>query len=242
MIFFVISNKNTPILKQIWYILPILIAQKSFSQDETRVPDIEYGFSHGVFSSITTINPALKQIPEGREMKQKNTYYPLAQVNFGFNYGFFLLTKMTDRVFIRPELNTSFSNYHYTSNATDYKRVNATSIDISVFNQVIYTLKPINTHGIIKAAKCMSYYLTAKQPYLIFGPKFSFRKYDKGFLHKGYVNEGSFGMLVGFGVNYGFHNMNFSPEIKYSVEAAQQNKYPLSQKITHSIILTMNLF
>jgi hypothetical protein len=88
----------------------------------------------------------------------------------------------------------------------------------------------------------MSCYLTSKQPYLLIGPKIGLKKYDKGYIHKGFENEITMGLLVGYGINYEFHGVNFSPEIIYSVSTTTQNKIQDTKKIVHSITLGLNFF
>ncbi|MBS1636588.1 MAG: hypothetical protein JST26_11785 [Bacteroidetes bacterium] len=165
-----------------------------------------------------------------------------SQFTYAFQYGMFLWVKATDRVSIKPEITASFSNYKISDPASRRQPTYATSTDLSIANQVVLALKPNNTHGIIKAAKCMSYYLTGKQPYLIFGPKLSFRKFDRGFIHKGFQNEATVGFVAGYGINYGFHNMNMAPEIKYGLETTAENKINNRQKFIHTISVSINLF
>ncbi len=88
----------------------------------------------------------------------------------------------------------------------------------------------------------MSCYLTAKQPYIIVGPKINLKKYDKGFLRKGFENELSFGLLLGYGINYEFHGTNFAPEICYSLTSTGQNQINDSKKMSHTISLGFNFF
>lgn len=232
-------------MKKTRYILPVLVSTRLLAQQEQLVPNVEFGFTNGTFVNVTTITNN-GMAPEARPQRDaRMNSMPQAkmnQVTYGFNYGVFLWVKVNDKINIKPELNASFSNYKFEEHARPSTSMYATSMDLTVANQAIINLKPVNTHGIIKAAKCMSYYLTTKQPYMLVGPKLSYHKFDQGFLQKGYQNEASMGIVIGYGVNYGFHNMNVAPEIKYSIESSSQNAFNNKKKVIHTITLAINMF
>lgn len=232
-------------MKKNRYILPVLVSTRLLAQQEQVIPNVEFGFTNGTFVNVTTITnsgAAPAPHPQRDAMMNKSPQTRMNQVTYGFNYGVFLWVKVNDRINIKPELNASFSNYKFEERARPQTSIYATSVDLTVANQAVINLKPVNTHGIIKAAKCMSYYLTTKQPYVLVGPKLSYRKFDQGFLQRGYQNEASMGIVVGYGVNYGFHNMNVAPEIKYSIESSSQNAVDNKKKIIHTITLAINMF
>lgn len=231
-------------MKKTRYILPVLVSTRLLAQQEQVIPNVEFGFTNGTFINVTTItnNGMAPTARPQRDAMMHNSPTRMNQVTYGFNYGLFLWVKVNDRINIKPELNASFSNYRFEERARPQTSTYATSVDLTVANQAIINLKPVNTHGIIKAAKCMSYYLTTKQPYVLIGPRLSYRKFDQGFLQKGYQNEASMGIVVGYGVNYGFHNMNVAPEIKYSIESSSQNAFDNKKKIIHTITLAINMF
>lgn len=232
-------------MKKNLYILPVLLSTRLLAQQEQVIPNVEFGFTNGTFANVTSITnngTTPDPRPQRDAMMRNGQPARMSQVTYGFSYGLFLWVKVNDRINIKPELDASFSNYRFGERARPQTSTYATSVDLTIANQAIINLKPVNTHGIIKAAKCMSYYLTSKQPYVLIGPKLSYHKFDQRFLQKGYQNEGSMGIVVGYGVNYGFHNMNVAPEIKYSIESSSQNAFDNKKKIIHTITLAINMF
>ncbi len=229
-------------MKRTRYIFPVLMSTRLLAQHEdTQVPGVGFGFSHSTFASVvTTIPDASQFITNQRTPDAGRTTPPMSQTTFGFSYGTFLWVKVNDRLNMRPGINAAFSNDHF----DDHRQRNlyARAIDLTVTNHAIINLKPTNTHGMIKVARCMSYYLTGKQPYVLIGPKLHYKKFDRGFMRKGFESEGSMGLEVGYGINYTFHSMSVAPEIRYSVETSAQNVAGGQQKITHTLSLAINMF
>jgi hypothetical protein len=227
------------------YIIPVLVTTTRLVAQE-QDPGIGFGFSHGVFTSVsyarTVTLPAQTFAPNERTQTRTPQPESFSQSTYGFMYGAFLWVRATDDIHIRPEVMMGLANYTVRNGAATAQPLRATSADIAIANQVVVSLRPNNTHAVLKGARCMSYYLTGKQPYVIVGPKVGFRKYDRGFLQRGFDNEASIGLVAGYGVNYGFHNMNFAPEIKYSVEMSAQNRPNTHHKIVHTISVCISMF
>ena len=91
-------------------------------------------------------------------------------------------------------------------------------------------------------ARDMSCYLTSKQPYLLIGPKMNFKKFDNGYLNKGFQNEFNLGFFIGYATNYEFHGTNFLQEITYSVSSTAQNQINDTKKIAHTISLALSFY
>lgn len=162
----------------------------------------------------------------------------MAESQFGFGIGIFLWLPLNAGLFYKPRLEGNFT----TTCLKEGPVLFATSFDISASNSFAIALKPANEHGVIYMARNMSCYLTSKQPYLLIGPKVSLKKFDTGFIHKGFQNELAFGIMVGYGINYEFHGTNFAPEISYSLTSTAQNKVKDSRKVLHTISLAINFF
>lgn len=221
------------------YIIPLILSSKVFCQssDQTVGNRMEFGFSHGTYANVCFQSPETKfQIqPEGKPMRYSS---PVCQTQFGFNFGLFAWKPVNAYLAIRPIIETAFSNLCVRL----LPKVRAKSLDVNFSLPMMIALKKPNTHGIIYMARNMSCYLTTKQPYIIIGPKLSFKNFDRGFKEKGYQNERFVGALIGYGIQYEFHGTKVAPEVVYCLELTQQNKITSSQKMTHSISVAINIF
>lgn len=215
----------------------ILIQTKAYSQNNiSHFPKFSGGFTHSTFTSLTLLSlPNLLQISKER---QPLTTSKIAETQYGFGFGFFLWMPLNDGFVYKPKIDCNFTNYKLKNNSFIY----ATSFDVSINHSFCIALSSPNKNGVIYLAKNMSCYLTTKQPYIIVGPKINLKKYDKGFLNKGFENELSFGLSIGYGINYEFHGTNFAPEICYSLTSTGQNQINDSKKMAHTITLAFNFF
>lgn len=222
-----------------FYIIPLVLSSKVFCQtsDKTFDKGLEFGFSHGSYANVCLQNPVLN-FQNQIEAKPVKYNSPVCQTQFGFNVGVFAWKPFNSYLAFRPGIETAFSNLCL----RQLPKIRAKSLDINFSALLMISLKKPDEHGVIYLARNMSCYLTIKQPYIIIGPKAGFKNFDRGFKHKGYQNERSFGALVGYGILYEFHGTKVAPEITYSLELTQQNKISTSQKITHSISVAINIF
>ena len=219
------------------YILPVFISSNLIGQnDNTAFNKFDFGFSHSLFTSMS-FNP----IGGKNFLNQERNFINnanISELQYGFGIGVFLWMPLNDGVVYKPKLEGNFSNVFFKQTEKTF----ATSFDLSVSQSFAIALKSPDKNGTICLARDMSCYLTSKQPYLLIGPKIGLKKYDKGYIHKGFENEITMGLLVGYGINYEFHGVNFSPEIIYSVSTTTQNKIHDTKKIVHSITLGLNFF
>jgi hypothetical protein len=137
---------------------------------------------------------------------------------------------LNDGIVFKPKVEGVFSNTCLKQSPCVF----ATSFDLNISHGFVIALKKPDENGIIYMARNMTCYLTSKQPYLLIGPKINLKKYDKGYIDKGFENELAFGLFLGYGINYIFQGKNFAPEICYNVSSTSQNKINDSKKITHS--------
>lgn len=220
------------------YILPLFVYSHLLGQTEAGLfPKFDIGFTHSTFTSMSfqTAKPNFLTNPEGHAQPKKTK---LTESQFGFGIGFFLWMPLNEGVAFKPKVEGTFS----TNCLKEGPSVFATSFDLVVSHGFAIALKPADKNGVIYLARDMSCYLTSKQPYLLLGPKLNLRKFDNGYLHKGFQNELGFGFFVGYGINYEFHGTSFSPEIIYTITSTAQNKINDSKKIIHNITLAINFF
>lgn len=219
------------------YILPVFISTNLIGQNEnTAFNKFDFGFSHSLFTSMS-FNP----VGEKNFLNQERNFInnaSISELQYGFGIGVFLWMPLNDGVVYKPKLEGNFSNVYFKQTEKTF----ATSFDLSVSQSFAITLKTPNKNGIICIARDMSCYLTSKQPYLLIGPKIGLKKYDNGCIHKGFENEITMGLLIGYGIKYEFHGVSFSPEIIYSVCTTAQNKIQDSKKIVHSLTVVLNFF
>lgn len=221
------------------YIISLILSSKVFCQTSDKVFDkrLEFGFSHGTYANVCFQNPELK-FQKQVEGKPGGYSSPVCQTQFGFNFGLFAWKPINSYLALRPAIEGVFSNLCL----HQPPKVRARSLDVNFLVPMVITLKKPNSHGIIYMARNMSCYLTSKQPYVIIGPKLSFKNFDRGFKSKGYQNERAVGALIGYGIQYEFHGTKVAPEIVYALELTQQNKITSTQKITHSVSVAINIF
>lgn len=219
------------------YILPLFVGTHLWGQEHAPVcPELNFGFTHAVYNSMCFKREPRPQI--NQEHKRLNKKSDMAEIQYGFGIGVFLWMPLNKGLTYKPKLEGNFT----TTCVKETKNIFATSFDIAVSNGFAVALKPANEHGVIYMARDMSCYLTSKQPYLLIGPKINLKKFDTGFIRKGFQNELSFGFLLGYGINYEFHGTNVAPEIIYSITSTAQNKIQDSRKIVHTITLALNFF
>lgn len=221
------------------YILPVFVSTNLLGQSDTDdiFPDMEFGFTHFVYTS-TSFKSTPTNSSLNKELKFKKNQANITEIQYGFGIGFFMWMPINEVIGFKPKVEGAFSNSYLKQNKTIF----ATCFDLSVSHGLIINLKPPDPNGIIYMARDMSCYLTSKQPYILMGPKLNLKKFDSGFINKGFQNELCLGFFVGYGINYEFHGTNFAPEITYCISSTGQNKINDSKKIAHSITFSLNFF
>ncbi len=219
------------------YIIPIFICAKLFSQiDGGPFPDFQFGLTHSVFSSI-----CLKQNTSDSKYSEQGQFTSkssTSEIQYGFGLGMFLWMPLNEGVVFKPKADINFSNSCLKQQST----ILSTCIDLSISHGFAIALAPVNENGVICMARDMSCYLTSKQPYLLIGPKMNFKKFDKGYLNKGFQNEFNLGFFIGYATNYEFHGTNFLQELTYSISSTAQNQINNSNKITHALSLALSFY
>lgn len=219
------------------YIILVFVGTNLLGQNSDDVfPDFQFGLTHTVFSSL-----CLKQnssTNQYQEKGQKASKSSTSELQYGFGLGMFLWVPLNEGVVFKPKADINFSN----SCLKQQQTILSTCFDLSISHSFAIALAPVNENGEICIARDMSCYLTSKQPYLLIGPKMNFKKYDKGYLNKGFQNEFGLGFLIGFATNYEFHGTNFLQEITYSVNSTAQNQINNSNKITHALSLAISFY
>jgi len=220
------------------YIIPIFVGSNLLGQNTDDVfPELQFGLTHSIYSSVCfKSNSVKKPIQENND----NTYNSskVAEIQYGFGLGMFLWMPLNETVIFKPKIELSFSN----SCLKQKKTIYSTCFDFSVSHGFAIALSPANENGVICMARDMSCYLTSKQPYLLIGPKMNFKKFDNGYLNKGFQNEFNLGFFIGYATNYEFHGTNFLQEITYSVSTTAQNQINNSKKIAHTISLALSFY
>lgn len=220
------------------YIIPIFVGSNLLGQNTDDVfPDLQFGFTHSIYSSICFKSNSLnKSIQESND----NTYNSskIAEIQYGFGLGMFLWMPLNKTVIFKPKVEVNFSNSCLKQQST----ILSTCLELSISHGFAIALAPINKNGVICMARDMSCYLISKQPYLLIGPKMNFKKFDKGYLNKGFQNELNLGFFVGYATNYEFHGTNFLQEITYSISSTTQNQINNSKKIAHTISLALSFY
>lgn len=218
------------------YPLVSLAVLTTQAQDKL-MPNLKLGFSHTLFSSLifhsSNTNSLLTQ-----ENETVNFHKNIKEINYGFGIGLFLWAPINERIIFKPKIEGCFSNV----SSQFPKPALGTSFDLVLSYGLVINLKSEDHHGIIYLARDMSCYLTTKQPYVLLGQVATLKKYDLGYLHKGYKNELMYGFYVGYGINYEFHGTNFAPEIYYSISKSVAKNTIESDKTTHTITLALNIF
>ncbi len=220
------------------YIIPIFVGTNLFGQTSSGLyPKTSFGITHSTNTSMCLsslqIKPNLNNEKQVYHNKTKIT-----ETQFGFGIGLFMWMPLNAGVVFKPKVEGVFSN----TCMKQSPNVFATSFDLNISHGFVIALKKPDENGIIYMARNMTCYLTSKQPYLLIGPKINLKKYDRGYLQKGFENELAFGFYIGYGINYIFQGKNFAPEICYNMSSSSQNKINDSKKITHSLSLAVNFF
>ena len=221
------------------YILPVFVSTNLFGQADVDdiFPDMDFGFTHFVCTSTSfKSTPANSALITELNYKKKQT--TINEIQYGFGIGIFMWMPINEVIGFKPKVDCAFLNSCLKQGSTIF----STCFDLSVSHGLIINLKAPDPNGIIYMARDMSCYLTSKQPYLLIGPKLNFKKFDSGYLKKGFQNELCLGFFVGYGINYEFHGTNFAPEISYCISSTAQNKINDANKIAHTITFSMNFF
>lgn len=220
------------------YILPIFVSTNLLGQDNEDIfPDLSFGITHSTYSSMC-FNSSIIKPNFNTEQANHHNKSIITETQYGFGIGLFMWMPLNDGITFKPKIEGSFSNIYL----KQPHAVFATSFDLSVSHGFVIALSKPDKEGIIYAARNMTCYLTSKQPYLLIGPKINLKKFDKGYLQKGFQNEFSFGFFIGYGINYIFQGKNFAPEICYNISSTSQNKINNSNKVMHTISLALNFF
>lgn len=220
------------------YIIPVFISTNLLAQnDEGLFPDLSFGITHSTYSSMCFQKSDINSTNH-KEQFHSIQKAKLQETQYGFGLGLFIWMPLNEGIVFKPKVEGSFSN----SCLGQSPCVFATSFDLAVSHGFAIALSKPDKEGIIYLARNMSCYLQSKQPYLLIGPKINLKKYDKGYLQKGFENEMTYGFFIGYGINYIFQGKNFAPEICYTVSSTSQNKINDSRKMTHSISLSVNFF
>ena len=220
------------------YIIPGFVGTNLLAQNDDRLfPDLSFGITHSTYSSMCfqkSINNPVST-GEGHLLQNKSK---ITEIQYGFGLGLFLWMPLNEGIVFKPKIEGSFSNTCVKQSPCVF----ATSFDLAVSHGFVIALSKPDKEGVIYVARNMSCYLQSKQPYVLVGPKINLKKYDKGYIKKGFENEFTFGLFLGYGINYIFQGKNFAPEICYSISSTSQNKINDVRKITHSISLAVNFF
>lgn len=217
-----------------WLVLfasKVLLAQQSTDS----APAAEFGFTHSTHVSLGFNQPQLPN-PLFTEHQANYLMNPIKLCQYGYGIGWFAWLPINNFFSIKPQIETVFSNLAMRCGTKIYAKV----YDLCVSNAFQFAVKKANPNGIIYCARNMSCYLTSKQPYVSLSPKLALRKYDKGFINKGFKNVIAFGLAVGYGINFEFHGTNFAPEIKYHIETT--DVAIATKQISHSVSVAINLF
>jgi hypothetical protein len=220
------------------YIIPVFVSTNLLAQnDEGLFPDLSFGITNSTYSSVC-FQKSIGNPISNNEQHLLNHTSKIAETQYGFGLGLFMWMPLNEGIVFKPKIEGSFSNTCLKQSPCVF----ATSFDLSVSHGFVIALTKPDKDGIIYAARNMTCYLTSKQPYLLVGPKINLKKYDKGYLNKGFENELAFGLFVGYGINYVFQGKNFAPEIYYTLSSTSQNRISDTRKMTHSISLAVNFF
>lgn len=218
------------------YWLIVLSSQLVLGQQSTdSAPGTEFGFTHSTYVSLGFHQP---QVPNLLSPESPSNYLlnPIKLCQYGYGIGWFAWLPINHFFSLKSQVETTFSNLAIRCSSKIYAKV----YDLCVSNAFQFAVKKANPNGIIYCARNMSCYLTSKQPYVSLSPKLALRKYDKGFINKGFENVIAFGLAIGYGINFEFHGTNFAPEIKYHIETT--DVAIATKQISHSISVAINLF
>ena len=221
------------------YILPLVVGSNLFGQtDQASFPKMSFGFTHSTYTSLSFNSLSIKPVLKKEAGTNTREHSKVTEIQYGFGIGIFLWMPLSEYIVFKPKLEGTFTNTCLKHAGSVY----ATSFDISLSHGFAVSLDAPNTKGTIHVAKDMSCYLTSKQPYLLIGPKINLKKFDAGYIQKGYQNELNFGAFIGYGINFEFHGTNYAPEISYAISTTGQNEYNGSKKVAHTLTLALNFF
>ena len=221
------------------YIIPFFVGTNVLAQtDNGFFPKMSFGFTHSTYTSVSFNHLSIKPAFKKEDGNAPHEPFKVTEIQYGFGIGTFLWMPLSDYIVFKPKIEGTFTNTCLKQAGCVY----ATSFDISISHGFAIALDAPNTNGTIHVAKDMSCYLTSKQPYLLIGPKINLKKFDAGYLGKGYQNELNFGAFIGYGINFEFHGTNYAPEIYYALSTTGQNEYNGSKKVAHTITLALNFF
>ncbi|MEO6301794.1 MAG: hypothetical protein ABIP51_01350, partial [Bacteroidia bacterium] len=220
------------------YIIPIFVGSNLFGQTEPGLfSKARLGFSHSTYSSLSFSSMSIKPFNK-EEGRMKREHSKVTEIQYGFDIGVFLWVPLNENIIYKPKIECSFTNICLQHPGPVY----ATSFDVSLSQGFAIALNEPDVNGRINMAKDMTCYLTSKQQYFLIGPKANLKKFDAGYIQKGYQNEVNLGGFIGYGINYDFQGINIAQEISYSVSTTAQNGCNAPRKIAHTITLTLNFF
>ncbi|MES2565412.1 MAG: hypothetical protein V4565_01015 [Bacteroidota bacterium] len=220
------------------YIISVFVSSHLLGQTSSNLfPEMSFGFTHSTSTSMC-FQSSLHRANFSNEQVLPKYKTKITETQFGFGIGLFLWMPLNDGIVFKPKAEGVFSNTCTRNN----QHIFATSFDLNISHGFVIALKKPDENGIIYMARNMSCYLTSKQPYIVIGPEINLKKYDNGYLNKGFENEMTFGFFIGYGINYIFQRKNVAPEICYHVSSTSQNQINDSNKRTHSITVSLNFF
>lgn len=219
-------------------------AQSSYDAD---LPIVEFGYCTSTFSGID-VGHAIETKRFNSDLNKRSTNpNSLPNLSYGWKEGTFIWFNVCPEISIKHQTDFGFSvnNYRTQKNIEGRQTAYSVSYGFDIKPQLIVKLGKINHHPIIKMAKCMSYYLSGRQSYLIMGPKISYQTTDKGYLKGQGANYFTVGSVMGIGVDHMFPNLDFAPELYISLDYQPgKNTYsPIaSNRFFASLTLAVSIF
>jgi hypothetical protein len=218
-------------------------AQSSYDAD---LPIVEFGYCTSTFSGID-IGHALQTKQFNSDIHKRTDANTLPNLSYGWKEGTFLWFNVCPEISIKAQTDFGFCVNNYKTQKTFEGRQTAYSVSygLDIKPQLIIKLRKVDHHPIIKMAKCMSYYLSGKQSYLIIGPKISYQKTDNNFLNGKGASYFTVGNVIGIGVDHMFPNLDFSPEIYVSLDyqPGKSSYSPIaSNRFFASLTLAVSIF
>lgn len=223
---------------------PVLLFQLGQAQTDHPSKKIEFGFSTSTFAG-SSINYITDHFLEKENVYSYVSFNKpsVTFANFGWKQGAFIWVNVTKCISYKPQFDILFgvNQYKYSDRQTIYSKF----FGVEFKPQIIIRVGCCDKDPIIKMARNMSYYLSQRQTYLIFGPKWSFKRSDKYFLKHNTERNYFIGGVFGFGVDNLFPNLDVAPEVLLSFEYQTGNrseKEKGSNRVYTSLSLSMNLF
>jgi hypothetical protein len=226
---------------------PLFLLKLSCAQTPTdyHAKKIEFGFSSATFSgsSVNYISTTFL------EKKDLYSYLPITRPNatysnFGWKQGLFIWVNLSERFSYKAQCDLMFGINQY-KNLKEDMNTYCKFFGIEYKPQLVIRLGKYNTSPVIKMARDMSYYLTGRQCYLVIGPKFTYAKPDKFFLRDNDIKYNSVGMVMGYGVDNLFPNLELAPELLVSAEYKTGRRYGDPYNLNRyylSLSLAVNFF